>query len=218
MTWDESLSNLATFEMQGPDDDESNSFPVLRENPNYFIWYGPDRRWISGQYCDRMVEQLLEFSRQPRSLKEIEAYEFTEYNSLQELILFFVEAYLTIKIRGKDWSFEATRLINGGKKLTTILVNKGNVNADYLPAVEYLHRWILANIVCTKGKLTSSRVIEIASYANYSAQWEELPVKSKALLLATKCLFLSSMRMFDPPAKVQSIQDLRQVTSEGALF
>lgn len=215
MTWNdlgEVLPNISTRETQ-QHDDESNFLAILRKNPQYFIaWYGEDRRPISGRYGAGMISHLLEYSRRPRSRREIENYEFSEFMPLQELIYFFIEAFLTIQNQRKRWSYAATRMINGGKKLANMLVDKGHVNADYLPALEYLYRWILANIIFAKGKLiATSKLIDIASYANYTTQWDKLPSKSKALVTAAKCFFLASMKMTDSNPKAQAKQELRKV-------
>ncbi|XP_021943414.1 uncharacterized protein LOC110842021 isoform X2 [Folsomia candida] len=217
MTWNdlgEVLPNISTRETQ-QHDDESNFLAILRKNPQYFIaWYGEDRRPISGRYGAGMISHLLEYSRRPRSRREIENYEFSEFMPLQELIYFFIEAFLTIQNQRKRWSYAATRMINGGKKLANMLVDKGHVNADYLPALEYLYRWILANIIFAKGKLiATSKLIDIASYANYTTQWDKLPSKSKALVTAAKCFFLASMKMTDSNPKAQAKQELRKVVN-----
>jgi len=132
-------------------------------------------------------------------------------------VSFFVEAYVrtTAGLVGKrgvrSFSSIANLCNEGGKKFGHHKVRQGFLEPEYLPAIEYLHKWGRLHITLRKGSVPKDY-----DSSDYDAEEEfkKLPNKSKALLEATKCIFWSAMRTIHKDARALSMEALRQVSSK----
>jgi len=127
-------------------------------------------------------------NKSPRTKAQLEKREFKPSKSYEDILGFFVEAYVIAGVR-KRLAVKAFHLCEKAKSYAIDLVAQG-MSPEYLPGVKYLHRWGQLYASILKGKLPKC---DPSSYGG-EAEFQKLSDKSKALVLGAKCNFMSTWR------------------------
>jgi len=198
----------------------------LKSNKHYLVsWMGfsvhddpPVSEVASCLQDPEKVDELLQAlfnspSNCLRTAKKIADHVYADDGSVQILVLFFVEAYIAIAYQGgrqgqmigEVWSPE--RLIKIGREFGYQLADKG-LDHDYLPGVEYLHKYAsLHNILFKRKSIENLRWNDY----NPDEEFQILPGRSKALVMAAECLVWSAMRTMIPSGRDKCCSVLKEV-------
>jgi hypothetical protein len=184
----------------------------LKSNPHYFLgWHGSNRKplekWNRAD-LERALRDMMSYSVRPRSKLEIKECVLSKSSLLTDLILFYLEAFFAITLKDKEWSRRATWCVRGGRAFFARLLADG-VSEEYAGGVEYISRWVTLHIILAKGKLPTRIDPDDVNYGTEG--FEALPNRSKALILALKAHYVSSLKKFDSSLPNDSVETMRKV-------